>query len=79
MTTEERIREVINDISVLPEGAGRDLSFLELEFDSLDATEMVMELEEEFSDERLEIEDEAVEKLETLGDVISYVERKLAE
>lgn len=79
MTTEERIREVVNDISSLPEDAGRDLPFLDLGLDSLDYTEMVMNIEEEFSDENLEIEDDAVEKWETLGDVIGYVERKLAE
>jgi len=79
MTTEERIREVINDISSLPEDAGKDFHFLELGLDSLDAIEMVMELEEEFSDEGLAIEDEEAEKWETLGDLIVYVERKLAE
>lgn len=79
MTTEERVREIIDDISALPEDAGRDLPFYELGLDSLDYTELVMELEEEFGDDGLEIEDESAEKWETLGDVISYVERKLAE
>jgi acyl carrier protein len=79
MTTEERVREIIDDISALPENAGRDLPFYDLGLDSLDYTELVMELEEEFSDEKLEITDEAAEKWETLGDVIVYVERKLAE
>lgn len=77
MTTEERIREVINDISALPEDATRDLPFHELELDSLDATELVMELEEEFSDEGLEIEDKSAENWETLGDLIGYIERRI--
>lgn len=39
--------------------------------DSLDVVELVMVLEEEFD---VEIPDEAAEKLETVGDVIEYME-----
>lgn len=44
--------------------------------DSLDTVELVMAFEEEFE---LEIPDEDAEKLETVGDAIKYLNKKLAE
>ena len=44
----------------------------DLKGDSLDAVELVMAIEEEF---HIEIADEAAEKMRTVGDVISYVEK----
>lgn len=43
--------------------------------DSLDVVELVMALEEEFS---LDIPDEDVSNMKTVGDVVSYVEEKSA-
>lgn len=42
--------------------------------DSLDATELVMALEEEFN---IEILDEAAEKMSTVNDIITYLEKVL--
>ena len=39
--------------------------------DSLDAVELVMAIEEEFS---LEVPDEEAEKLQSVGDILSYIE-----
>ena len=51
--------------------------FLEnLGTDSLDIVEIVMRLEEEFG---MEIPDEAAEKLETVGQTIKYIEKKVGE
>jgi len=44
----------------------------DLKGDSLDAVELVMAIEEEF---HIEIADEAAEKMRTVGDVISYVQK----
>jgi acyl carrier protein len=44
----------------------------DLKADSLDVIEVVLALEEEFS---IEIPDEAVEKIKTVGDIIAYVEK----
>ena len=71
MTTEERIREVVNEISALPEDAGRELPFLDLGLDSLDYTEVVMELEEEFD---INIPDDAAEKIQTIGEAVKHIE-----
>jgi acyl carrier protein len=46
-------------------------SFEDLDADSLDIVELVMSLEEEF---KLEISDEEVEKIKTVGDVVRYIE-----
>ncbi|MCB1108840.1 MAG: acyl carrier protein [Chlamydiia bacterium] len=50
-----------------------DKSFVDLNADSLDITELVMTFEERFG---FEISEEEAEKLKTIGDVISYIENK---
>ena len=40
--------------------------------DSLDAVELVMAIEEEFS---IEVPDEDAEKLQSVGDILSYIEK----
>lgn len=49
----------------------KETSFEELNADSLDIVELVMAIEEEF---KLEISDEEVEKIKTVGDVLRYIE-----
>jgi len=49
----------------------RETSFEDLDADSLDIVELVMALEEEFG---LEIADEEVEKIKSVGDVVRYIE-----
>jgi len=48
-----------------------DTTFEDLDADSLDIVELVMALEEEFN---LEISDEEVENIRTVGDVVRYIE-----
>ena len=49
-----------------------DAKFIEdLGADSLDTVELVMALEEEFT---IEVPDEEAEKLQSVGDVIKYIE-----
>ncbi|HZK24931.1 MAG TPA: acyl carrier protein [Oscillospiraceae bacterium] len=48
-----------------------ETSFEELDADSLDIVELVMAIEEEFS---LEISDEEVENIKSVGDVVRYIE-----
>ena len=42
--------------------------------DSLDTVELIMSLEDEFD---ISIEDEAAEKLKTVGDVLDYLEKNV--
>ena len=70
---EERVKKIIVDqLGVKPEQVTPDAKFIEdLGADSLDTVELVMALEEEFGNE---IPDEQAEKLQSVGDVIKYVE-----
>jgi len=77
-TVLERIKKVtaeqlgVNEDEVIPTA-----SFIEdLGADSLDLVELVMSLEEEFSnpDKKLEIPDEDTEKLTTVQSVIDYLQ-----
>lgn len=70
---EERVKEIIvKELSVNPEQVTPNASFIEdLGADSLDTVELVMAFEEEFG---VEVPDEEAEKLQTVGDVIKYIE-----
>ncbi len=47
----------------------------DLDADSLDAVEIMMELEDEFD---IEIPDEDAEAFKTIGDIVKYVESKIS-
>lgn len=69
----ERIREMLaKQLEIEPEKITMESDILEdFEADSLDVVDMVMSLEDEFG---IEIPDEQVENLRTVGDVVRYVE-----
>ncbi|HOX55179.1 MAG: acyl carrier protein [Candidatus Omnitrophica bacterium] len=72
---EEKIKRIIiNQLGVkmadlVPEAQLEN----DLSMDSLDAVELVMALEEEFE---IEIPDEDMESLLTVGDIINYIDKK---
>ena len=70
---EEKVKDIIvEQLGVNPEQVTPQASFIEdLGADSLDTVELVMALEEEFGHE---IPDEEAEKLQSVGDVIKYIE-----
>jgi acyl carrier protein len=72
---EEKVKDIIvEQLGVNPEQVTPQASFIEdLGADSLDIVEMVMAFEEEFG---VEVPDEDAEKLQTVGDVIKYIEEK---
>jgi acyl carrier protein len=72
---EEKVKDIIiQQLSVNAEQVTPTASFIEdLGADSLDTVELVMAFEEEFS---VEVPDEDSEKLQTVGDVIKYIEEK---
>ncbi len=53
---------------------GLETTFEDIDADSLDVVELVMSIEEEFE---LEISDEEVEKIRTIGDIVKYIEKQL--
>lgn len=72
---EKKVKDIIvEQLGVNPDQVTPEASFLEdLGADSLDTVELVMSFEEEFG---AEIPDEDAEKLQTVGDVIRYIEEK---
>ena len=74
-TIEERVKKiVVEQLGVKEEEATNNASFVDdLGADSLDTVELVMAFEEEFG---VEVPDEDAEKLQTVGDVIKYIEEK---
>lgn len=68
----ERIKEIIvEQLDVEEELVTMEASFTEdLEADSLDVVELVMELEDEFD---MEIADEEAEEIATVGDAVNYI------
>jgi acyl carrier protein len=73
----ERVRKVIvEQLKVSEDEVTPAASFDDLGADSLAKVEMVMAFEEEFS---VEIPDEDAEKINTVGQAVSYIESKSAE
>lgn len=70
---EERVKGIIvEQLGVTADQVTHDAKFIEdLGADSLDTVELVMALEEEFDQE---IPDEQAEKLQSVGDVVKYIE-----
>ncbi len=75
-STEERVREIIVELlGVDPAKVTPDARFREdLEADSLDLVELIMEFEQEFGGE---ISDEEAQKIETVGQAIQYIETQM--
>ena len=71
----DRVRKiVVEHLNVDAEKVVDKASFIDdLGADSLDQVELVMAFEEEFS---VEVPDEDAEKLQTVGDVIRYIEER---
>ena len=72
-TTFERVRSIIvEQLGVEPEDVKMEASFRdELEADSLDLVELIMQFEEEFGGE---ISDEQAQKILTVGDAVKFLE-----
>jgi acyl carrier protein len=69
------IKVIDNRLDVKKKEVTNETSFKDdLGADSLDVVELVMEFEEEFD---LEIPNEDVEKIKTVGEVVAYIEQRL--
>jgi acyl carrier protein len=79
-TVFERVKKiVVEQLGVEESEVKPDASFVDdLNADSLDLVELVMSLEEEFSNEskRLEIPDEDAEKIKTVQDSVDYLKEQ---
>ena len=72
----DRVKKIVVEHLGVEEAKVTDnASFIDdLGADSLDNVELVMAFEEEFS---IEIPDEAAERIETVGDAVSFIESKV--
>ena len=75
MSLEEKVRKIIVDqLGVSADDVRPDASFVEdLGADSLDLTELIMAMEEEFD---IEIADEEAQKLLKVKDALAYIKSK---
>ncbi len=75
---EQKVMRIIADlISVDVEDVKIDSSFVgDLHFDSLDAVELIMSIEDEFN---ISITDEEAEKMMTVNAVVAHVEKTITE
>jgi len=74
---EERVKDIIVDqLGVSADQVTLEAKFVEdLGADSLDTVELVMAFEEEFD---IEVPDEEAEKLQAVGDVVTYINSQQA-
>jgi acyl carrier protein len=75
MTTFEKLRPIIADqLGVKMENIKPEASFKDdFDADSLDMVNMTMEIEDEFA---IEISDKVAATLQTVGDVLNYIENR---
>ncbi len=76
----DRVKKIVVDQLGVEEGQVKlEASFVDdLNADSLDLVELIMALEEEFSDgsKKLEISDEDAEKIRSVQDAVDYIKNK---
>lgn len=73
--TFDKIKDIIAEqLQAEPESIKPETSLMkDLEADSLDAVEIIMEIESEFD---IEIPDEEAEKFQSIDDIVKYVDSK---
>ncbi len=77
MSVAEKVKTIIVDqLGVSPEEVKSESSFVDdLGADSLDLTELIMAMEEEFG---IEIDDEDAQKILKVKDAVDFIEKKTA-
>ena len=72
----EKLKEILAEqLDVGADSITKDSMLIEdLGADSLDAIDIVMSVEDEF---KIEVPDEIIEKIETVGDMLNYIENNI--
>ena len=76
MSVADQVKEIIaEELSVSPDGLKDSSNFdSDFQMDSLTKVQLIMELEEKFG---IDIPEEDLDKLRTVGDVVAYIEGAL--
>ncbi len=75
MSVEKKVKGIISDqLEVAVDKLSMETTFEDIDADSLDIVELVIALEEEFD---LEISDQEIENIKTVGDIVKYIESKV--
>jgi len=75
VSVENKVKDIIADqLEVAVDKLSKETTFEDIDADSLDIVELVMALEEEFD---LEISDQEIENINSVGDVVKYIESKV--
>jgi len=75
VSVESKVKDIIADqLEVAVDKLSKETTFEDIDADSLDIVELVMALEEEFD---LEISDQEIENINSVGDVVKYIESKV--
>jgi len=75
VSIESKVKNIISEqLEVSIDKLSPDTTFEDIDADSLDIVELVMALEEEFD---MEISDQEIENIKSVGDVIKYIESKV--
>ncbi len=75
MSVESKVKGIISEqLEVSVDKLSPETTFEDIDADSLDIVELVMALEEEFD---MEISDQEIENIKSVGDVIKYIESKV--
>ena len=72
----EKLKEILAEqLDVDADSITKDSMLIEdLGADSLDAIDIVMSVEDEF---KIDVPDESIEKIETVGDMLNYIENNI--
>jgi acyl carrier protein len=71
-STEDRVVYVLENLVISGRDITRESTWEDIGFDSLDKIDFLMDMEDEFN---VYIPDEIMEILETVGEVIDYIDR----
>ncbi len=75
MSVQDKVKGIVAEqLEVEVSNLTMETTFEEIDADSLDIVELVMALEEEFE---LEISDQEIENVKTVGDVVKFIESKV--
>jgi len=75
-TTEETLKQITTKVLRKEVNFNKDATFKDFAADSLDVVQILVGVEEAYD---IEMKDEDLQSIKTMGDFIAYIDRKVAE